>query len=99
MIQTYTYNSQPISRVVKKVHPKKILKAAEECDVDFLTQVADQSYKGAERDLEWMTHVDKKGRTPIHLACMKGHIYIVRQRIIIRILSIHTLHCIMKISN
>ena len=88
MIQTYTYNSQPISRVVKKVHPKKILKAAEECDVDFLTQVADQSYKGAERDLEWMTHVDKKGRTPIHLACMKGHIYIVR--LIWRIISEYT---------
>ena len=74
--------------MVRKAHPKKILKAAEEGNVDFLTEVADQSWKGAERDLDWMFQVDKKGRAPIHLACIKGHIYIIR--LIWRIISEYT---------
>ena len=84
---SYDYNSKH-TRVVKKVHPKLILKAAEEGNIDFLTKVADESWKGAERDLDWMTHVDKKGRAVIHIACMKGHIYIVR--LIWRIISDYT---------
>ena len=67
-----------------RVSAKLVLKAAENGDLEYLTKVVntDNSF---EKSLDWITKVDKKGRTPLHLSSMNGHIYIVR--LIWRIIS------------
>jgi serine/threonine-protein phosphatase 6 regulatory ankyrin repeat subunit B len=60
-----------------KVSTKLVLKAAENGDLEYLNKVVDTDY-GFDKSLDWMTQVDKKGRAPLHLSSMNGHIYIIR---------------------
>ena len=67
-----------------RVSAKSVLKAAENGDLEYLNKVVntDNSFN---KSLDWMATIDKKGRSPLHLSSMNGHIYIVR--LIWRIIS------------
>ena len=60
-----------------KISAKLVLKAAESGDLEYLTEIVNDNID-IEVTLSWMTEVDKKGRAPLHLACIYGHIHIVR---------------------
>ena len=60
-----------------RVSVKSILKAAEQGNLEYLNNVVNNS-GCVKKSFEWMKTKDKKGRTPLHLACMNGHVYILR---------------------
>ena len=60
-----------------RVSEKLVLKAAENGDLKYLKKVVNTD-NGFEKSLDWMTKVDKKGRAPLHLSSMNGHINIVK---------------------
>ena len=61
------------------VSAKSILKAAEAGDLEYLTKAVNTvELCNIEDTMTMMTQSDKKGRQPLHLASMNGHIHIAR---------------------
>ena len=59
------------------VAAKEVIRATETGDVDNLKEILEEN-KELQIAARWITLIDKKRRTPLHLASLHGHILVVR---------------------
>jgi ankyrin repeat protein len=73
----FSLNQFHLIFIVKGKEIKELLIAAEMGDVEIIRNIikAIEQFDIAE---SWLTQCDKKGRTPLHLACIYGYINVVR---------------------